>query len=785
MKRLFQTMLAAIGVLGVAVVAAVIYVTTFLDPEDLKPRLIEVVREHSGLELSLDGPLSWSFYPRLGVSVAQAEGRLAEQSATDAPFLAFAHAEVSLAFAPLLRGEIAIEGLTLDGMQLRLARDEQGRGNWEALLQRLDEQREGAESALAPVTAGPSPDLESGLSVALNIASVQVRNGAATYRDLTTGKEWQVEAINLSGTNVNPRRAFPFKTSFRFNSYSTLDWRELERSPAVSSSIALEGRMRLALAERRYILEGMKLTTASNLAGNDATQQLDLSGQQLIIDLSQQRLQLQEGQLTAGLRHPALGEQALPLTLNTSLDVDLLEGTAQLRELQMTGPDGMRLSGHLNLAGLQRTPSYSGQISLAPLSLRPWLTRFAALPTTANSEAFSDVALTSPIQGDLEQVTLQGLTLVLDGSTFTGTLEAGFDGNLLGFELQGDQLDLDAYLPPAEPVAQSTAQRSLPGITAVYAVPSADLVPVERLARLALNGELAVAQLRLMGLDFTEVDLALAGGQGQQHLERFNAAFYEGDLSATGRLDLTREPIHWQLSPSLSRVRLEPLLAALAEEDDADPAPLRGRLTLGGELETRDNSWAGLRRNLNGRLAGHIDEGAVLQVNLSQELCMLAALVDGEESTRDWHPDTRFERAEASLRIIDGVVRSEDIALTIPGIELTGRGELDLASERFDLRAATRFVDGVDAACAVNPRLERVPLPVRCSGELGGERDEWCRFDRDAFQTTLAELLRDEVSQRAGDELERRLERPIERLEERLGEGAGRELRDALRGLLN
>lgn len=164
---------------------------------------------------------------------------------------------------------------------------------------------------------------------------------------------------------------------------------------------------------------------------------------------------------------------------------------------------------------------------------------------------------------------------------------------------------------------------------------------------------------------------------------------------------------------------------------------------------------------------------------------MLAALVDGEESTRDWHPDTRFERAEASLRIIDGVARSEDIALVIPGIELTGRGELDLASERFDLRAATRFVDGVDAACAVNPRLERVPLPVRCSGELGGERDEWCRFDRDAFQATLAELLRDEVSQRAGDELERRLERPIERLEERLGEGAGRELRDALRGLLN
>ncbi len=84
MKRLLQTLLAAIGVLGVAVVAAVVYVTTFLDPEDFKPRLIEVVREHSGLELTLDGPLSWSFYPRLGVSVERAEARLQEQ-ALDSP----------------------------------------------------------------------------------------------------------------------------------------------------------------------------------------------------------------------------------------------------------------------------------------------------------------------------------------------------------------------------------------------------------------------------------------------------------------------------------------------------------------------------------------------------------------------------------------------------------------------------------------------------------------------------------------------------------------------------
>ena len=76
MKGLFRTLLAAVGVLGILVVVAVVYITTFFDPNDLKPRLIEAVRNQSGLELRLDGPLSWSFYPRIGVSVKDAEAWL-------------------------------------------------------------------------------------------------------------------------------------------------------------------------------------------------------------------------------------------------------------------------------------------------------------------------------------------------------------------------------------------------------------------------------------------------------------------------------------------------------------------------------------------------------------------------------------------------------------------------------------------------------------------------------------------------------------------------------------
>ncbi|MFY0992329.1 AsmA family protein [Halomonas sp. C05BenzN] len=784
MKRLLRTLLAAIGILALVVVAAVVYVTTFFDPEDLKPRLIEVVREQSGLELSLEGPLTWSFYPRLGVSVEKAEAWLPDQEVdSEASFAAFRRAEVSLSFAPLLRGEVAIDGLTLDGMRLQLERDEAGRGNWEVLLERLAERREAAEKALAPASAGPDPGIGGAgtLSVALNIASVQLKEGEIRYRDLQADRETLLEGLSVTGSNVNPNRPFSLNASFRLASYDDLNWREREDVPRLASEVTLESRVRLGLADGRYVLEGLKLNTSSRLSGAEDEQKANLQSSELVVDVETGRLRLDEGKLDASLRQAGLGEKPLPLSLAFKLDADLVEQAVQLRELELTGEDGLSLSGNLNVSQLLTDPAYSGQLSLAPLSLRPWLTRLDMMPTMASDSALSDMALTSPLQGDLERIDLTGLTLVLDDSTFTGQLAAGLDGRLLEFDLQGDRLDLDAYLPPAEVSAESASRRGLPGISRAHADEPGTLVPAEWLAELALDGRLTLGELRMMGLDFTDVNLELAGADGQLRLTSFESGFHEGTLAASGELGLREEPLSWALAPRLSRVRIDSLLEALGEE----PAPLRGRFSSEGELISRGNTWPELKRHLSGSLAARIEEGAILEVNVSRELCMAVATLEGEEITRDWHPDTRFERAEATFELRDGTVHSDDLLVTIPGIELGGEGQLDLISEQFDLRAAARFVDTADAACNVNPRLERVPFPVRCEGSLGGDSREWCRFDREAFRETVAELLRGEATRRAGEEVERRLEGAIEDLDERLGEGAGEELRDALRGLFN
>ncbi|MGM0694075.1 MAG: AsmA family protein [Pseudomonadota bacterium] len=781
MKRLLRTLLAAIGVLGLVMVGAVVYVTTFFDPNDLKPRLVEVVREHSGLELSLDGALSWSFYPRLGVGVEKAEARLPGQEDDSTPFAAFSHAEVSLAFAPLLRGEIAIDGLTLEGLYLDLLRDEQGKGNWEALLQRLSESSQEAEAVLAPSSAGPDPDIDTGLSVALNIASVQVLDGEVRFRDAMAEREWVFENVQVSGSNVNPGRAFPVASSFRLTAYEGLEGRQQEREARLISEASLEGSVALGLAEGRHELERLSLETVNRLAGLEGEQKVTLEGGPLVVTPAEGSLQLEEGQLDANLKHPRLGEKAVPLSLAFTLDADLDEQSAHLRDMSLTGPDALKLSGSLNLSQLAEAPAYTGQLSLAPLSLRPWLARLDMMPTMADGEALSDVALTSPISGDLERFELAGLTLVLDGSTFTGRLAGQYDGGRLATDLQGDRLDLDDYLPPPGVEDDGASLWRLPGFRRAHAAESEGVVPTEWLAALSLDAHLALGELRIAGLDFQDVDLALEGRDGRHRLVTFESRFHDGRLAADGALDLRETPPRWQLAPRVERVRLASLLEALGHE----PAPLSGRFSGEGELATRGNTLMELRRHLSGNLDTRIEEGAIPGVNISRELCTTAAALQGEQLDREWRDETRFERMRATLTLDEGTARSDDLLVTLPGMEMGGKGELDLVSEQFDLRAALRLVNADNAPCEVNRRLERVPLPVRCEGQLGGSSAEWCRLDRQAFQGTLGELLRDEAAQRAGEEVEKRLEGAADGIDQRIGEEAGKELRDALKGLFD
>ena len=134
------------------------------------------------------------------------------------------------------------------------------------------------------------------------------------------------------------------------------------------------------------------------------------------------------------------------------------------------------------------------------------------------------------------------------------------------------------------------------------------------------------------GTTLTDVALRAAGSDGRQRLESLTAKLYEGTLDAQGSLDLRQSPLRMAFTESLSNVQIAPLYA----DATGETSPLRGRLNLESDVTSRTNRLESLKRHLNGTASLRIDDGAMLDVNVSQQLCTAAALLDGERSDREW-----------------------------------------------------------------------------------------------------------------------------------------------------
>ena len=71
MKKLFLFIAIPIIVLLGAIVALVL----FVNPNQFKPLIVEQTQKHTGLELVIEGDISWKFFPSLGFELGKTELR--------------------------------------------------------------------------------------------------------------------------------------------------------------------------------------------------------------------------------------------------------------------------------------------------------------------------------------------------------------------------------------------------------------------------------------------------------------------------------------------------------------------------------------------------------------------------------------------------------------------------------------------------------------------------------------------------------------------------------------
>ncbi|QVM97098.1 MULTISPECIES: AsmA family protein [unclassified Pseudomonas] len=725
------------------IVALGFALTHLFDPNDYKDEIRQLARDKAHVELTLNGDIGWSLFPWLGLELHEAS--IATLNNPKVPFADLQMLGLSVRVLPLLRREVQMSDVRVEGLNLTLSRDENGHGNWEDIGKPLP----AATPAPAPAeSAGTAPaqassDSASERPVKLDIDSLTVNNARVQYNDARSGQSFGAESIQLSTGAVHEGVNIPLKMTAFLSS----------GQPVVKARTELNGELRFDRRLKRYQFEDMKLSG-------------EASGE------------------------PLQGK-TMTFAAQGQLLVDLAANVAEWNGLKLSA-NQLRALGELNLRDLDKTPQLSGGLSIAQFDLRNFLDSIGhPLPASADASTLGKVELVTRLQGTPNSLALEDLAIKLDDSTFSGRLAIeDFAKQALRVQLKADKFDADRYLLAKSEAAQGAkAARQaevqskeagalagagttpLPDAPTQVAWSNDKLLPVDRLRKVDLQADLTFGQLTLDKLPIENAHLKAQGQGGLITLETLRGGLYNGDFESKGTLDVRPAVPQIGLNTRINRVPVEHFI-----KSETGTPPVKGLLTLNSDLTATGNSQKALVDTLNGNASFVINDGILVNANLEQQLCQAIATLNRKAlSGEPRGKDTPFQELKGSLVMRNGVASNPDLKARIPGLTVNGHGDLDLRVLGMDYRIGV-IVEGdkrdmPDPACQVGERYVGLELPLRCRGplELGAKA---CRLDKDGLGKVAAKLAGDKVSEKLS-----------EKIDEKLGDKVSPELKDALKGL--
>ncbi|NQD92010.1 AsmA family protein, partial [Pseudomonas sp. CrR25] len=515
------------------IVALGFALTHLFDPNDYKDEIRQLARDKANLELTLKGDIGWSLFPWLGLELTDAT--LASASTPQQPFADLRLLGLSVRVLPLLRKEVQMSDIRIDGLNLNLQRDEKGRGNWEDVGRPATAAAPASEptDTIAPGAAEPAArePVERAQPIKLDIDSLIVNSARVEYHDAQKGQQFSAESIQLTTGAIREGANIPVKLSAFFGS----------NQPVMRARSELQGELRFDRALKRYQLEDAKLS------GEASGEPLD--------------------------------GQTLTYSMQGQLLVDLAAQVAEWNGLKLSA-NQLRALGELKLRDLDQAPKLTGGLSIAPLNLREFLSGIGQqLPPMSDEKALGQFELVSRLSGSPNSLSLEELQLKLDDSSFSGQIAvADLATQALRVQLKGDRLDLDRYLPPPtkddqgadaarkievkEAVARagSNGNSPLPDAPTQQAWNSSPLLPIDQLRKLDLQLALNLDQLTVDKQAIGDFNLKAKSKAGMLTLEELRGKLGGGSFDAQGRIDVRPAIPLLSLQQRLKRIPVEPFL---------------------------------------------------------------------------------------------------------------------------------------------------------------------------------------------------------------------------------
>jgi AsmA protein len=499
MKIVGKSILGLFGLLLVSTIAMAVFLPLYFDPNDYKEQIAKKVKEETGRDLTLKGDISLSVFPWLGMEMGEATLSNAPGFGQE-PFAAIQSAEVRVRLLPLLRKEIEIGEVVLDGVALRLQKNAVGQNNWDDMAEHKkpeddQDQDEPGEFKLETI----------------DVAALEITNSTVLWDNVQTNSRYQLNDFNFATGRLRSGEPFSLNSDFTL----------VSGKPAVARKVELEGEVVADLEKKTYHLEDFLLQLGP------------------------------AGKTTAG--------GAQPLTLAGVLDVNLNAQTMKISDLVLETA-GLKITGAAQGSQILDKPLFKGQIKANDINPRAVMKAMGKEePNTTDSGVLDSASFESGFEANSERANLQPIRIKLDDSNMNGSLSvANYGQPAIGFNLGIDEIDFDRYLSPPDKKEGGTT-----GAGAGDGKQEEGEISVDAIKDLNLSGSLRIAKLKIKNLRMDNAVLSLRAKDGVMVIEPFTANFYQGRINLVGRVDARGARPLYGLNAQTSGIKIEPMLTAL------------------------------------------------------------------------------------------------------------------------------------------------------------------------------------------------------------------------------
>jgi len=191
------------------IVVLVIVAPFIVDPNDYREQIQSAVKDKTGRDLSINGDMSLSVFPWIGVgikdvSLGNAKGFKPSQ------FAEIQEASVKVKLLPLLSKQVEVSTIVLSGLTLNLAKNKQGQSNWDDMEQPSNEVEKRQDTQ--------EGDSSNAAFAAIAIGGVQVVDANVTWDDASKGETYHLTNFDLTTDALSLGNPMGVELAFTVNS---------------------------------------------------------------------------------------------------------------------------------------------------------------------------------------------------------------------------------------------------------------------------------------------------------------------------------------------------------------------------------------------------------------------------------------------------------------------------------------------------------------------------------------------------------------------------------------